>query len=139
MKSMKYLILLLGVICISLSSCKKDDDPSFEDQVQGVWYITLLEFSNCPDPDDNDTVSLPASCNGQMCLRFTFEDDGVLRAYQKYEQDEEESIGSYSGDEDAFTICAFGDCITGNMEINGDLAILTFLLDDCNVAYTFRR
>ena len=139
MKNLKYLFLFVAVVSLSLSSCKKDDDPSFEEQLVGVWFATQVAYTNCDEPMYNETIAFPSNCDSENCIRFTFEDDGILGLYFKEDGDIEQSSGTYSGDEDAFTMCNDGDCVTGTMDIDGDTAIFSYEEDGCDATFTFKR
>lgn len=129
-------IILLG---FTLSSCSKDDGPTFDELILGEWYITQVTFVDCEDPDDNTSVSLPTNCNGQRCIRLTFQENGIAQTYSKDDSFIQESNGSYSGDENVFTLCENSDCVTGTMDIDGDRAIFNFRLFECNATYVFNR
>lgn len=136
----KHLLFFLFLGTCLLFSCNKDDDEkSFEDRISGVWYVTLWEYTNCPDPDDNERQSLPGNCDSTECLRFTFTDDGGLTVYYFEDGDSGEDSGSYSGDEDAITMCIDGDCVSGTMEFDDDKAIFRYEEDGCDVSFTFTR
>ena len=140
MKFSKFLLFFLFLGTCLLVSCNKDEDEaSFEDRIKGVWYVTLLEYSNCPDADDNGSQSLPGNCDSTECLRFTFSDDGVLAVYYFEDGDSGEDPGSYSGDEDALTLCIAGDCVSGTMEFDGNKSIFVYEEDGCDVTITFSR
>lgn len=140
MKNLKYLLLFFAILGVSLTSCKKDDDdPSFEEQVEGQWFVTRIAYENCDNPIYDEVMALPSNCDSDNCIRFTFSDDGTLEIYYKEEGDIEVSSGTYNGDEDSFTMCNDGDCVTGTMDIDDDEAVFTYREDGCDVSFTFRR
>ena len=140
MKTLKFLLFCFVLLSISFSSCKKDDDdPSFEDQLDGVWFVTLIAYDNCDNPMYNEMMALPSNCDSDNCIRFTFNDDGTLEIYFKEEGDVDVSNGTYNGDEDSFTMCNDGDCVTGTMDIDGNEAKFTYREDDCDASFTFRK
>lgn len=140
MKNFRLLMVLFVLTGLTFVACDKDDDdPTFEEQIAGEWYAVKIEYANCDNPMYNEVITLPSTCDTDNCLRFTFEDDGVLSAYYNEDGDIEESEGSYEGDENSFTICIDGECVTGSMEVDDDEATFMYEEDDCDVTIEFKR
>lgn len=132
---MRIIITSLLLAVILLSGCKKDE-KSFEDRLVGLWYVILVQYENCDDPDDNGTYNYPSSCNGPMCVTFEYNSDGTMVITSKEDNDTEVSNGTWSGTKDNFTMCNDGDCITGTIDISGSSAEFVYK-DEDNCDATF--
>lgn len=66
---MKKQIVLIALVCLSLSSCKKDSPKNVSKALEnGTWKITLFQ---------EDTENKTTDYNGD---RFTFNSDGTVKA-----------------------------------------------------------
>lgn len=139
MKNLIHYLLFALVGIVIVTSCKKDKDPSFEELLEGTWYVVQAEYMNCMDTSYNEIINLPGNCDGERCIQFVFTDDGLITANLKEDGDDEFTNGTYTGDEDSFTMCLDGDCVTGTMDIDDNVALFKFEEDDCDVIFTYRK
>ena len=117
------------LVMILALGCSKDDDPSFVEKLSYTWFITEWTYVDCDDPADEGTETMPANCD-VSCSTFDFTKDMVVTIFSKYEMDEDTSVGTWSGDEDSFTICVSGDCATGAISFSGKSMTMNFVDPD---------
>lgn len=100
MRTPRYPFLMTIVATfLAFSSCDDSDNPI----IVGSWQLTKIVFSDCDDPEDNETVS--ESCTENSCDQITFYPNNTWESFFIDGNDQWVSIGYYTYNDGVVSMC----------------------------------
>ena len=147
MTSIRFIII--AAFTLVMASCGSE---TLQEQLEGTWNATQIQYTNCDSPNENETFALSTDpCTRQsttncasITMQFSSGGSVSISSTEKFQDDFDESTdsGTYTVSEDgAFVLCIDQDCQEGTLEIDGDTAVINVRDDDegCNVIINLIR
>lgn len=139
--SLRFLFIL-SVFALPFAACSDDDGDGGGDGIEGRWQATLIENSNCNDPEDEVVLDLSTdNCldflGTEVCfdIVYEFKGDGTYEFTTTTETtfmgqtstETDVEMGTYTTDGNSITICdPDDDCSMGTFSISGNTLTLTY-------------
>lgn len=133
----------MSTLIISLIGCNKKELEDNRTEIIGTWIANFETFTGCDDPGMD--IQGEVSCTEDLCVTYTFEEDGIYFAEFTVDRDNFGEQGTYSLGVDDITLCIEDDgeniCNGGGYDVSG-LSLSFSIVDPetgCTVFRTFDK